>query len=288
MSPQPPDEMAPRRRSRHAAGAGRRTLGNGAFSGDTFSGDTFSDDTFSADMVAEASSGRHRRPESLADQTQLRPVSSVPSQHRRSTDGRFELSAERKPPRQRPAHQTEQSAERAHWAAERDRRRAERAQQREKVSHHRPGSGGRGKHAAPPAPVVTVRALPVVRDAVVDGLPAAKRAADAVREWALYTGDRPPVTGSHRAPGTLPIESWLLIGRGRQQALLATLIAAGLALVMIPIQRHESVNPINTANRSTVARSTATSSLLPNAPASVTCTPTSCATRSRPKRSTVG
>jgi peptidoglycan/xylan/chitin deacetylase (PgdA/CDA1 family) len=103
--------------------------------------------------------------------------------------------------------------------------------------------------------VVTVRALPVVRDAVVDGLPAAKRAADAVREWALYTGDKPPVTGSHRAPGTLPIESWLLIGRGRQQALLATLVAAGLALVMIPIQRYDSLNPINAANRSTVGTS---------------------------------
>jgi peptidoglycan/xylan/chitin deacetylase (PgdA/CDA1 family) len=122
------------------------------------------------------------------------------------------------------------------------------------VSPRLPGSGGRGKHAAPPRPVVTVRQLPAVRDAVVDGLPAAKRAADAVREWALYTGDSPPATGTHRAPGTLPIESWLLIGRGRQQALLATLVAAGLALVMIPIQ-HGNVNPVNAANRSIVGTS---------------------------------
>ena len=30
----------------------------------------------------------------------------------------------------------------------------------------------------------------------------------------------PPVTGSHRAPGTLPIESWLLVGKTRQQMML--------------------------------------------------------------------
>src|SRR4051812_41353166 len=90
--------------------------------------------------------------------------------------------------------------------------------------------GGRGKHAAAADPAITVRPLPAVRDAVVDGLPAAWRAAGAVREWALATGDKPPVMGAHRAPGTLPIESWLLVGRARQQMLLATLVAAGLAL----------------------------------------------------------
>src|ERR1700761_8255935 len=37
---------------------------------------------------------------------------------------------------------------------------------------------------------------------------------------------RPPVTGSPRAPGTLPIESWLLMGSKRQQILLASLVAA--------------------------------------------------------------
>jgi peptidoglycan/xylan/chitin deacetylase (PgdA/CDA1 family) len=73
-------------------------------------------------------------------------------------------------------------------------------------------------------------------------------AAGAVRDWALDTGSRPPVTGSHRAPGTLPIESWLLVGKQRQQALLATLVAAGLALVMIPIQQSTGVNPVNAAD----------------------------------------
>src|SRR5690348_3957813 len=45
---------------------------------------------------------------------------------------------------------------------------------------------------------------------------------------------RPPVTGSHRAPGTLPIESWLLMGKKRQQILLASLVAVGLLLVAVP------------------------------------------------------
>ena len=48
---------------------------------------------------------------------------------------------------------------------------------------------------------------------------------------------RPPVMGSHRAPGTLPIESWLLLGGKRQQALLASLVAVALALVAIPSGR---------------------------------------------------
>jgi peptidoglycan/xylan/chitin deacetylase (PgdA/CDA1 family) len=45
---------------------------------------------------------------------------------------------------------------------------------------------------------------------------------------------RPPVTGSHRAPGTLPIETWLLMGKKRQQVLLASLVAVGLLLVAVP------------------------------------------------------
>jgi peptidoglycan/xylan/chitin deacetylase (PgdA/CDA1 family) len=43
-----------------------------------------------------------------------------------------------------------------------------------------------------------------------------------------------PTAGNHRAPGTLPIESWLLMGRRRQQALLASLVAAGVLLLAIP------------------------------------------------------
>jgi peptidoglycan/xylan/chitin deacetylase (PgdA/CDA1 family) len=98
-----------------------------------------------------------------------------------------------------------------------------------------------GRHAARNDLAITVRPLPVVRDA-----------AGAVREWAVYPGDKPPVMGIHRAPGTLPIESWLLVGRSRQQALLATLVAAGLALVMIPIERHAAVDPVTAADRSIV------------------------------------
>jgi peptidoglycan/xylan/chitin deacetylase (PgdA/CDA1 family) len=59
---------------------------------------------------------------------------------------------------------------------------------------------------------------------------------------------RPPVTGSHRAPGTLPIESWLLMGKKRQQILLASLVAAGLLMIAIPTQhRSAGVDTVNAA-----------------------------------------
>src|SRR5204863_109325 len=57
----------------------------------------------------------------------------------------------------------------------------------------------RGKHAAPADLAITVRSLPAVRDAVVEGLPVAKRAAGSIREWALYTGDKRPATGRTRS-----------------------------------------------------------------------------------------
>jgi peptidoglycan/xylan/chitin deacetylase (PgdA/CDA1 family) len=68
------------------------------------------------------------------------------------------------------------------------------------------------------------------------------------------TGGRPPVIGSRRAPGTLPIESWLLVGKARQQALLAAVVAAGLALVMIPAAQRggDDVNPVNAAGNATI------------------------------------
>jgi peptidoglycan/xylan/chitin deacetylase (PgdA/CDA1 family) len=50
--------------------------------------------------------------------------------------------------------------------------------------------------------------------------------------------DSRPVIGAHRRPGTLPLESWLLIGRHKQQALLAALVAAGLFLIIIPTQQR--------------------------------------------------
>jgi len=112
--------------------------------------------------------------------------------------------------------------------------------------------GERGRHAAPYDLAITVRPLPAVRDVVVEGLPAAKRMADAFREWAFDNGDRPPATGTHRAPGTLPIESWLLVGKARQQALLATLVAVGVMLIVIPVQQYQrDVNPVSAAERDT-------------------------------------
>ncbi|GAA2613249.1 polysaccharide deacetylase family protein [Paractinoplanes durhamensis] len=58
-----------------------------------------------------------------------------------------------------------------------------------------------------------------------------------------------PVTGSHRAPGTLPIESWLLMGKKRQQVLLAALVAAGLLLVAVPGggNNDNSIDAVNAA-----------------------------------------
>jgi peptidoglycan/xylan/chitin deacetylase (PgdA/CDA1 family) len=59
---------------------------------------------------------------------------------------------------------------------------------------------------------------------------------------------RPPATGSHRAPGTLPIESWLLLGKTRQQVLLASLVAIGMLFFAVPDeQRQSGVDAVNAA-----------------------------------------
>src|SRR5690242_4769685 len=59
---------------------------------------------------------------------------------------------------------------------------------------------------------------------------------------------RPPTTGSHRAPGTLPLESWLLMGRTRQGALLASLVAVGALLLAMPAeQRRDGFDAVNAA-----------------------------------------
>jgi peptidoglycan/xylan/chitin deacetylase (PgdA/CDA1 family) len=57
---------------------------------------------------------------------------------------------------------------------------------------------------------------------------------------------RTAAIGSHRAPGTLPIESWLLMGKKRQQIMLAALVAAALLLVAIPM-RQEGINAVDAA-----------------------------------------
>jgi peptidoglycan/xylan/chitin deacetylase (PgdA/CDA1 family) len=80
------------------------------------------------------------------------------------------------------------------------------------------------------------------------------RAVPAIRDWALDTDGQPPVMGSHRAPGTLPIESWLLVGKRRQQMLLASLVAVGLIVVAIPIQQRQSgINAVTAANHAATA-----------------------------------
>jgi peptidoglycan/xylan/chitin deacetylase (PgdA/CDA1 family) len=89
--------------------------------------------------------------------------------------------------------------------------------------HRHRAPGRRGKHARPADPLaITVKAL--------------------------NGPERPPVTGSHRAPGTLPIESWVLAGKPRQQALLGALVAVGLTLVMIPVAGQDApADPVNAA-----------------------------------------
>jgi peptidoglycan/xylan/chitin deacetylase (PgdA/CDA1 family) len=66
-------------------------------------------------------------------------------------------------------------------------------------------------------------------------------------------------TGAHRHPGTLPIESWLLLGRHKQQAMLASLVAVGLFLVMIPTTQRGSadLDPVSAAQRQAQAAAAA-------------------------------
>jgi peptidoglycan-N-acetylglucosamine deacetylase len=60
--------------------------------------------------------------------------------------------------------------------------------------------------------------------------------------------NRSPVIGCHRAPGTLPLESWLLLGKTRQQALLGALVAVGLLLLAVPAEQGPAgVDAVNTA-----------------------------------------
>lgn len=163
-------------------------------------------------LDGETTLGRHRRPESLADPTTLRP----PATERIAGGRRAALGlAPRAASLPVPASRPAPSS---------------------------PARRARGRHAkATDQLAITVRPLPVVREA-----------AGAVRDWALADSGRRPLTGTHRAPGTLPIESWLLIGRHRQQALLAGLVAVGLMLVVLPMRQNDDagVNPVNAADHS--------------------------------------
>ncbi|AGL20682.1 polysaccharide deacetylase family protein [Actinoplanes sp. N902-109] len=186
MPPQPPKRTAPR----HSASTARRARVSGALTGGT-GGFPHLDV-----LEGETALGRHRRPESLADPTVLRPAPTGRVAGGRRTT--LDLS-----PRART------------------------------TSRSRPAARG-GRHHTPAEP------RPVTVSPLVS---------------ALYNGGRPPVIGSHRAPGTLPIESWLLIGRGRQQALLAALVAVGLMLIVFPMQRRDSdarVDTVAAADRSVV------------------------------------
>jgi peptidoglycan-N-acetylglucosamine deacetylase len=81
---------------------------------------------------------------------------------------------------------------------------------------------------------------------IVTGGGAGRRRASAHRPPA----PRRPATGSHRAPGTLPIESWLLMGKKRQQVLLASLVAIGVLLVALPGQhRPDRLDPVQAAQQ---------------------------------------
>jgi len=173
-------------------------------------------------LEGETTLGRHRRPESLADATVLRP----PTTERIAGGRRASLDLT---PRSRSSHSSRPA--RAPSGASRA-----------------SATKSRGKHARAADPLaITVRPLPAVRDA-----------AGALRDWARSDSGKPPVTGAHRAPGTLPIESWLLVGRHRQQALLATLVAVGLMLIVLPMQRggETDVNPINAADQAVVTVTT--------------------------------
>ncbi|GIF09911.1 polysaccharide deacetylase family protein [Actinoplanes siamensis] len=44
-----------------------------------------------------------------------------------------------------------------------------------------------------------------------------------------------PVTGSHRAPGTLPLETWLAAAKNRPTTVLGTLVVAGLLITAVPL-----------------------------------------------------
>ncbi|MCU7724523.1 polysaccharide deacetylase family protein [Actinoplanes sp. KI2] len=129
-----------------------------------------------------------------------------------------------------------------------------------------PASGGvaetGGRHRRPESLADEPRSAPVYRvstllesDTWIPGprsarhRPAPRRHAPSHRAAAPT---RPPVTGSHRAPGTVPIESWLLMGKKRQQLLLASLVAVGLLLVAVPgSPTRDGLDAVNAAARAT-------------------------------------
>ncbi|WP_267910003.1 polysaccharide deacetylase family protein [Nucisporomicrobium flavum] len=233
MPPQSPDRPAPRPGPRHSATTERArfdalTGGTGGFPHVTV-------------LEGETALGRHRRPESLADSTTLRPPATPRiAGGRRAT---LDLSPRSRSGSEGRSASRNRSASGSTAAHGRSASGSTAARGRSTAGSSASGRAARGRHAAADPLAITVRPLPAVRDA-----------AGALRDWARADNGKPPVTGAHRAPGTLPIESWLLIGRHRQQALLATLVAVGLMLIVIPMQRGggTDVNPINAADHAIV------------------------------------
>ena len=113
-----------------------------------------------------------------------------------------------------------------------------------------------GRHRRPESLAdVSVRSGTRVAVTTLADVPSAPRAARHSRpvRGGRHAAVRPPAghppnTGSHRAPGTLPIENWLLMGRTRQGALLASLVAVGVLLLAMPAeQRRDSFDAVNAA-----------------------------------------
>ncbi|WP_436526729.1 polysaccharide deacetylase family protein [Actinoplanes sp. HUAS TT8] len=52
-----------------------------------------------------------------------------------------------------------------------------------------------------------------------------------------------PVTGSHRAPGTFPLETWLEAAKNRPTTVLGTLVVAGLLITAVPLSQPSKSDP---------------------------------------------
>lgn len=57
------------------------------------------------------------------------------------------------------------------------------------------------------------------------------------------TREKQPVTGSHRAPGTWPLESWLEAAKNRPTTVLGTLVVAGLLITAVPLSQPSTSDP---------------------------------------------
>ncbi|WP_231956791.1 MULTISPECIES: polysaccharide deacetylase family protein [unclassified Actinoplanes] len=72
-----------------------------------------------------------------------------------------------------------------------------------------------------------------------------RSAAGAPRHSAAPGRSRPrrPATGTHRAPGTLPLETWLEAAKNRPTTVLGTLVVAGLLITAVPLAQPGHSDP---------------------------------------------